>query len=64
MTRKHNAKHPERSRSRYPQRLEKRGLSKAPAMPTLEALRARQARRKEETGVPWARGSEREEVAA
>lgn len=42
MTRKYNTKHPERNRSNYPSRLEARGLSKAPQMPTLESLRKKQ----------------------
>lgn len=41
MSRKHNTKH-DRSQSHYPARLEARGLSKPPAMPTLEYLRRHQ----------------------
>lgn len=44
MSRKHNTKHPARTRSRYPLRLAKRGLSKAPSLPSLEWLRAKQLR--------------------
>lgn len=44
MSRKYNTQHPGRARSRYPQRLAKRGLSKAPALPPLEWLRRKQAR--------------------
>lgn len=43
MSRKYNTKHPNRARSNYPARLEARGLSKAPQMPTLEYLRRHQA---------------------
>jgi hypothetical protein len=39
MSRKYNCKHPDRGRSRYPLRLAKRGLSKAPAMLSLDKLR-------------------------
>jgi hypothetical protein len=45
MTRKYNARHPERSRSRYKQRLEKRGYSKSPMMESLQTLRNRQGER-------------------
>lgn len=44
MSRKHNTKHPTRVRSRYPLRLAKRGLSKAPSLPSLDWLRAKQTR--------------------
>lgn len=53
MSRHHNTQHPERGRSRYPQRLEARGLRKSPVMTPVDVLRTRQARRVEETGVPW-----------
>ena len=53
MSRHHNTRHPERGLSRYPQRLAARGLTKAPAMPTLENLRARQERRLAQTGSPF-----------
>jgi hypothetical protein len=54
MSRKHHTKHPERSKSKYPGRLAKRGLSPARVrMETIEALEAIQRRRKEDTGVPW-----------
>ena len=43
MSRKHNTQHPERSRSRYPARLEARGLTRAPALESLDRLRGRQA---------------------
>ena len=42
MSRHYNTQHPERSRSRYPARLAARGLTKTPAMPTLENLRHKQ----------------------
>lgn len=42
MSRKHNAKHPDRSPSHYPERLAARGLTKAPVMPTLDYLRRKQ----------------------
>lgn len=65
MSKKHNTQHPERSRSRYPQRLAARGLSKTPRMAEIDGsqgLRARQERREEQTGSPFPRASE--EVAA
>jgi hypothetical protein len=58
MPRKHNTTHPGRSRSRYPFRLSRRGLSKAPALEPVETLRKRQERRETETGVPWWSGRE------
>lgn len=58
MSRKHNTRHPDRGRSRYPLRLEKRGLSRAPAMPSLDSLRKIQERRTEEQGYPWRTASE------
>lgn len=57
MSRKHNTKHPGRARSRYPQRLEARGLGKAPMLAEIEGtqgLRARQERRVEQGREPWA----------
>lgn len=43
MSRKHNCpKRGRRSKSNYPSRLTKRGLTKAPKMPTLETLQSRQ----------------------
>jgi len=54
MARKHNTRHPERARSRYPQRLARRGLSKSPVMASPENLRTAQERRTRETGSPWA----------
>ena len=53
MSAKHNCKHPDRNKSHYPERLSKRGLSKAPQMEDVEVLRKRQERREEQTGVPW-----------
>jgi hypothetical protein len=56
MTKKYNTKHPDRSRSRYPLRLTARGLGKSPTLAQIEGstgLRARQTRRKDETGHPW-----------
>lgn len=53
MSRHYCTRHPERSRSRYPARLEARGLSKAPRMEPLEPLRRRQLARKHATGFPW-----------
>lgn len=42
MSGKHNTKHPDRSRSNYPERLEARGLSKTPEMASLDYLRHHQ----------------------
>jgi hypothetical protein len=53
MSGKYNKKHPDRSTSRYPQRLAARGLGKAPAMVAVEVLRTRQIRRTEQTGSPF-----------
>lgn len=53
MSRRYNCKHPLRSLSHYPQRLAKRGLSKAPSLGSLPILRARQIKRVKETGYPW-----------
>lgn len=56
---KHHNKHPQRGKSNYPRRLRKRGLSKAPVMETLEALRVRQQRREDQTGFPfWTSGAD------
>jgi hypothetical protein len=43
MARKHNVKHPDRGTSNYPARLSARGLSRAPALATVDSLRRRQA---------------------
>ena len=53
LTTKHNCKHPERARSRYPERLRARGLSKAPLMLPLATLRSRHLARIKEHGTPW-----------
>jgi hypothetical protein len=45
--------HPDRKRSNYPDRLRKRGLTKAPTMEDLETLRKRQQRRYDQAGSPW-----------
>jgi hypothetical protein len=58
MARKHNTRHPARARSRYPQRLARRGLSKTPVMASPENLRSTQERRTRETGSPWAQATE------
>ena len=51
MSRKHNCpKRGRRSKSRYPERLARRGLRSAPQMENVETLRARQSRRIR----PWA----------
>jgi hypothetical protein len=63
VSRKHNTQHPERNRSRYPERLAARGLGKAPRMAEIDGtqgLRARQERREKETGSPVARTSQEE----
>lgn len=55
MSRKHNTKHPDRSVSRYPDRLAARGVSSAGVrMQSLLVLRKRQLQRIALTGVPWA----------
>ena len=53
MSRHHNTQHPDRARSHYPARLAARGLSKAPAMESVESLRARQEARQRRTGSPF-----------
>jgi hypothetical protein len=53
MSRKHNTNHPDRSRSNYPQRLANRGLSKAPALRSLEDLRRIQQARINRGALPW-----------
>jgi len=53
MSRHYNARHPNRGRSHYPERLEARGLSKAPRMEPLEPLRKRQEARVERGEPPW-----------
>jgi hypothetical protein len=64
MARKHNTRHPDRARSRYPGRLSKRGLSKAPPMASPENLRTAQERRARETGSPWAQATETSQAQA
>jgi hypothetical protein len=54
MSRHHNTRHPDRGRSRYPDRLTRRGLSRAPEMESPDNLRTRQEARIRRTGVPWA----------
>jgi hypothetical protein len=49
VTAKHNAKHPDRGLSHYPDRLRARGLGKAPQMAPVDGLRNRQERRIRET---------------
>lgn len=44
MSRKCNTKHPSRNRSHYGERLAARGLTKAPALPSVENLRTKQTR--------------------
>lgn len=66
MSRKHNCpKRGRRNKSHYPERLTARGLTKAPQMESVEVLRARQERRKAQTGslFPTIREVE-EDVAA
>lgn len=53
MSRHHNTQHPDRTRSHYPERLDRRGLSKAPAMEPVENLRSRQEARIKKTGSPF-----------
>jgi len=53
MARKHNTKHPDRGASHYPDRLAARGLSRPPALPTVESLRSRQARPEWLDAHPW-----------
>lgn len=60
MSRKHNAPHPDRGRSRYGERLVRRGLSKSPVMESVESLRTRQEARMKRTGFPWNFGAEEE----
>lgn len=65
MTKKYNGQHPERGRSRYPERLAARGLRKSPMLAEIEGdqgLRRRQERRMKEHGSPFPRT--REENAA
>lgn len=75
MSHKHNIKHPGRAKSRYPLRLAKRGLSKAPVMEDLETLTKRQERRVKDTctlksehdhhdcdGQPWWTGTDHAEA--
>jgi hypothetical protein len=65
MTRRYNTKHTERGRSRYPLRLQARGLTKAPPLAPLSGLQARQEARVKNTGHPWKlfRIEERDEAA-
>lgn len=49
MSRKHNVKH-NRTKSNYPKRLERRGLSRAPVMPELDTLRRKQGAKDEQRG--------------
>lgn len=56
MSRKHHVSHPDRGKSRYPLRLQRRGLTKAPLMLDLETLRTRQQRRYDQMGSPWPDG--------
>jgi hypothetical protein len=53
MARKHNTKHPDRGASHYPDRLAARGLSRVPAMATVESLRKRQATPEWLAAHPW-----------
>jgi hypothetical protein len=43
MARKYNTRHPARGRSNYPARLARRGLTRAPALASVDSLRRRQA---------------------
>lgn len=63
MTTRHNTRHPDRVRSRYPERLARRGLTRAPAMESVEALRSRQEARIRKTGSPFPVSHEEEEAA-
>lgn len=56
MSRKFHVTHPDRGRSNYPKRLQRRGLTKAPAMTDLETLRVQQQRRYDQMGSPWPDG--------
>jgi hypothetical protein len=53
MSRHHNTKHPERGRSRYPERLARRGHSKTPQMESLDHLRDTQNARVRRQGYPF-----------
>jgi hypothetical protein len=53
MARKHNTKHPDRGTSNYPARLSARGLTRTPAMATVESLRKRQATPAWLDAHPW-----------
>ena len=64
MSGKCNTQHPDRSRSNYPLRLAKRGLTRTPEMESLENLRSRQERREEQTGAPWWTGRDVDTEAA
>lgn len=46
MSRKHNAPHPNRGRSNYKERLQRRGLSSTPMMEDPDRLKARQENEK------------------
>lgn len=51
---RHHRPHPNRSKSRYPQRLKRRGVTAAAVhMADVEDLRALQQRRAKQTGSPW-----------
>lgn len=71
MSRHYNTRHDDRNKSNYPERLNHRGLSKAPAMEELEVLERRQDRRVRDTctlvhehdtidcnGFPWWQGND------
>ena len=60
MARKHNTPHSERGRSNYSDRLMCRGLSKSPAMESLDRLRERQEARIRNTGSPFPSYSQEE----
>lgn len=59
MSRKYNARHTERGRSNYGLRLIKRGLSKAPALPSLDHLRSVQEARQRRAGSPFPTAADR-----
>jgi hypothetical protein len=58
MSRHHNTRHPDRGRSHYPDRLTRRGLSRAPEMESVENLRSKQEARERRTGSPFPSVSE------
>jgi hypothetical protein len=59
MSRKHNGRHPERGRSRYRDRLARRGTAQV-AMPGLDDLRATHAARERRNGHPWPLAADRD----